>query len=230
MKLKPTKGLITLLGAGLGLIVLATGGLCWVQNGALTSALQKVEQKEAEVEDGQARERRREVALTNLEKDRQQIRYLETAVSDSAYVPTLLKQLEEAAVQTHNRVLGVQPQMVTQAPSRLEQRRDPDAQGKEGESAEEEKKRRKREEPYTPVGIQVSLVGGFQSTQAFVERLTQFPKIIAVEEMQVRPHQGEAGAKEQAALLDVEIKLTAFVMKEKAKPAVQASAAMGGTN
>jgi hypothetical protein len=219
------------LSAGLAVLILVSGGIFWVQNRALGETLQQAKQKEAEVEDGQARERRRELALGSLEKDRAQIRFLETAVTDSAYVPTLLKQLEEVAVQTHNRVLGVQPQLVAQAPTKLDQRRDPEAQAKgEGEGGEK-KKKEPAPEPYTRLSIQVNLVGGFQSTQAFVERLTKFPKIVAVEQMQVRPHQVETGAKTDDSLLDVEVNLTAYVMKDPAaKPAVTASAAVGGTN
>jgi hypothetical protein len=231
VRIKPTKGLIALLGGALGLLLLATAGIAWAQNGALSDMRLKVQAKQTEVRDGQSRERRREEALDSLEKDRERLRFLESAVSDAAFVPTLLKQLEDLAVQTHNRVLAVQPMVQVQAPTRLQQRRDPEAQAKGEEAAKDGAKgeeKKKPEEPYTPLTIQVSLVGGYQSTQAFVQRLTQFPKIIAVEELQLRPHHAED---RQADLLDVEVKLTAYVMKEKApaRPALTASADTGGT-
>jgi hypothetical protein len=234
MRLKPTRTTIGLMGGALALVVLATGGLLWVQNNALTETLRQVEAKEAEVQDGQRRERRREEALSTLEADREQLRFLESGVSDAAYVPTLLKQIEELAVQTNNRVLGVQPQRVQEAPNRLQQRRDPEAQAS-GEGGADDKEKPQKAEPYTPLGIQITLVGGYRSTQAFIERLTQFPKIVAVEEMQLRPHRGGPSEKDASALLDVEINLVAFVMKAKPQPrrseagTVSASAAVGGS-
>jgi Tfp pilus assembly protein PilO len=225
-----------MLSGALVLTVLGTGATVWFQNDALSATLKKAEEKESELHDAQKRERRRDEALSSLERDRERLRFLETAVSDSAYVPTLLKQLEEVAVQTHNRVLGVQPQLNVQAPTRLQQRRDPDALEKAGQGGSGEKKEEKKPEPYTPLPIQVTLVGGFQSTQAFVERLTKFPKIVSVEELQLRPHRADAKEKSQGSLLDVEIKLTAFVMKEGvngARPqngAMSAAADTGGTH
>jgi len=120
----------------------------------------------------------------------------------------------------------VRPQIVQEAPTRLQQRRELDAQGEKKE--EDEKEKKKAPEPYTRLGIQVNLVGSYRTVQAFTDHLMRFPKILAVEEMQLRPHRaaGEA-VNESAALLDVELRLTAFVMKEAApaKPAVTAIAA-----
>ena len=233
MRLKPTKNTIIILGALLGLVVVAMAGILWLQGSMLDETQQKLAARETELKDGQLVARRREDARTALEADRAQLKFLETAVSDSAYVPTLLKQLEDLATSTKNQVLGVRPQLVAEAPTKLQQRRDPDAQAKEGEPAGDGKEEKKKPEPYTRLIIQVNLVGRFDSTQAFVDRLTRFPKIVAVNELQLRPHRAAGGKPEDSdGLLDVEIRLTAFVMKEGAAalPAVTASADVGGTN
>ncbi|HEU4752769.1 MAG TPA: type 4a pilus biogenesis protein PilO, partial [Armatimonadota bacterium] len=152
---------------------------------------------------------------------RAQIHFLESGVSDAAYVPTLLKQLEDLASSTHNKVISVRPSMEAAAPSRIQQRRDPDSEAKGGDGADKEKEtEKKKPEPYTRLSIQVTLVGGFTSTQQFVDRLTRFPKIIAVDQLQLRPH--AAQDTDRQGLLDVDLKVTAFVMKENtfaARPA-----------
>lgn len=235
MRLKPTKTVIALLGATLVLVAGGTGGVLWLQNGALASTLKIVESKENEVLDGQKRERRREEALRNLEADRQRLQFLEQSVSDAAYVPTLLKQLEELATRTDNRVLGVQPEAAAPKPVRkVDERRDPDAQAKEGQAGADGEEAKEPEEPYTPLVIRVSVIGNYRSVETLVERLTAFPKIVAVEEVQLRPHRPEAGKEETANnQLDVDLRVTAFVMKQpaKAKPgdktAMTASAAVG---
>lgn len=237
MRLKPTKGTIALLGGVLGLIIISAGTVVWFQEKALAETTANLQAKQAEMKDGQKVLRQRDEVRASLEQDRAQLLYLENGVSDAAYVPTLLKQFEDLAATTHNRVLGVRPIADVRGPSRLEQRRDPNAQGKSDSSGDKEKKETVKPEPYTRLAIQVSLVGNFQSTQAFIDRLTRFPKIVSVEEAQMRPHsaQGPNAAKEQG-LLDVEVKLTAFIMKEAApaakttENAVTARAVAGGTN
>jgi hypothetical protein len=216
MRIKPTKTVIALLGATLLLASAGTGGVLWLQNGALNSTLKTVEAKEDEVLNGQKRERRREEAMRTLEVDRQRLQFLEHSVSDAAYVPTLLKQLEELAVRTNNRVLGVQPEAAApKAVRKVDQRRDPEAEGKAGEKAGEgDGEAPEPEEPYTPLVIRVSVVGSFQTVETLVERLTAFPKIVAVEEVQLRPHQTVAGkSEERGDLLDVDLRVTAFIMK-----------------
>lgn len=237
MRIKPTRGMILLLSAALVVLVAGTGALLVLQSSALSATLATVEAKEEEVLNAQKRERRREEALRLLEADRERLQFLEASVPPAAYVPTLLKQLEEVAWRTENRVLAVSPESAAQKPVRkIDQRRDPEAQARSAESGgggEQEEK--EPEAPYDARVIKVSLVGTYRSTQVLLERLMSFPKILAVEDIQIRPHRPELGEGDRPDLLDVELRVTAFVMKEPVapgatqKPAVQASAQWGGT-
>ncbi|MGV3720677.1 MAG: type 4a pilus biogenesis protein PilO [Actinomycetota bacterium] len=234
MRLKPTKATIALLGGVLALVIIGTGAIVWFQQKKLTETVVILKAREAEKADGHKIARQRDEMRVALEQDRAELLYLENGVSDAAYVPTLLKQLEELASTTHNRVLGVRPIADTRGPTRIEQRRDPNAQAKAGSSSAE--KEEAPPEPYTRLAIQVSLVGSYQSSQAFVDRLTRFPKIVSVEELQLRPQHavGLPAAKDQG-LLDVEVKLTAFIMKDAPAAvssdasAVTAQASIGGS-
>src|SRR5688572_8420896 len=132
MRLKPTKSTIIALGGVLTLVVVASGTGIWFQQKALSEATALYRQRQSEMDDGKKIARRRDEVRTALEQDRAQLLYLETGVSDAAYVPTLLKQLEELGSTTHNQVLGVRPIADTRGPTRIEQRRDPNAQGKSG--------------------------------------------------------------------------------------------------
>src|SRR5689334_520097 len=191
MRLKPTKNTLVLLAAVLGLLTVALGGVLWLEWTATVQTNQVWQTKDAELRDGQKIARRREDARRSLDEDRQQIHFLENSVSDAAYVPTLLKQLEDLATSTHNRVLAVRPQVVADpGPTKMQQRKDPDAALKDtgsGDNKDAEKKVEKVD-PYTRLGIQVTLVGGYQSTQLFIDRMMRFPKILSVDEIQLRPH------------------------------------------
>lgn len=212
------------------MVGLVTGLVCFLQKNALAETDKVLQAKVVELQDGERVARRRDAARENLERDRTQLQFLETAVTDAEYVPSLLAQVERLAKATHNKVLGVRPQTQTAGPSRIEQRRDPDAQSKTTGVAEGDKA--PTPEPYTPLAIQVNLVGSYQSAQSFVDRLMRFPKIIAVEEVQIRPHRQNASVYNSSALLDVELKITAYVMKPEATPRhrVASAAGTGGIN
>lgn len=220
MKLKPSKGLIGLLSGVVVLIILATAGVLWLQQQALTGVRSALKQREESLHDGQRMARRQQDAREALAQDEQQLRYLEASVSDQAYVPTLLKQIEDLAKRTQNSVVSVRPQAGSKKPTKLQQRRDPEAQAKakEGEAAGEEGEKVEKPEPYTPLEIQVNLIGTFKSAQLFIGQLERFPKIVAVEQVELRPHNstGPLGPA-PASRLEVNLKVTAFVMKEKAQ-------------
>jgi hypothetical protein len=230
MRLKATRNLINILIGAVAVLILAAGGIVWLQKGALAETEKVLAAREAELADGQKVARRQQMAEELLEQDRSQLRFLESGVSNAAYVPTLLKQLEDLARSTSNKVLGVRPIGVAKAPTRIQQRRDPDAQAAAG--AEGDKKKVEKPEPYTRLAIEVSLIGTYQSSEQFVSRLMRFPKIVAVDEVSLQPHKATK-ADEPQDRLDVKLKLTAFVMKEEpvTSPSVKtASAAVGGIN
>jgi Tfp pilus assembly protein PilO len=223
--------------AALGLVILLSGGIFWVQRGWLAEATDQLADKQSELQDGRAIAKRREEARSKLEADRALIANLEPGVSSAAFVPTLLKQLEALATQTQNRVVGVRPQVVQQGPSKIEQRRDPDAQAK-GEanganSGDKKDAKKELEEPYTRLEIEVNLQGKFASAQRFVDQLMRFPKIVSVDQMSIHPK--PAGEKDEPGLLEIQLKVTAFIMKGEqpqlpAQPAVSASNTLTGSS
>ena len=220
--LKPRKGLIGILAAFLGLVLLGGAGTLWMQNSTLTRMTEELRQKEEEKSQGERIARRQVEAEQQLEMDRARLEFLEAGVPNAAYVPTLLRDLEALAVNTHNRVSSVRPELVpVKAPTRLERRRDPNAADKpEGENGEK-KEPEEKPKPYDPLYIKVSLVGTYPQIQAFLQQLTRFPKIVAVQELQLRPHAG-AGKPEMANMLDCDLKLTAYIMKDSGRISVDA--------
>ncbi len=226
MRIKPTKGTILLLGVMLAAAVVTFGGAVWFQRQAVDQAVTTLAAREAELADGRQIARQRDSARDAVERDRQELAFLENGVTNSAYVPTLLRQLEDLARGTANKVVGVRPEVVTQAPTRLQQRRDPDAQGSGTAGSEEPEP---KPEPYTKLSIDVSFYGTYRSCQAFLARLNRFPKIIAVEEVQFQPHRDERDRfTANQTILDAKAKLTAFVMKENQVPVSPVATASSG--
>lgn len=238
MRVKATKNTLIALGGGLLLVALLFGGLWHVQSSAVGKLRAELERKQKDLEDGQKTARREAEVLEALARDEEQIRFLESGVPEAAFVPTMLAQIEGLARETRNTVLGIRPVVVKETATKLEKRRDPEAQTKDGKKdpkAGDKKAEAKKPDPYTRLTIEVSLVGSFASSEAFIARLTQFPKIVSVEEVNVSPFTAR-GAKQEAsaATLTTQIKLMAFIMKEptpatqKGGATVRASADLGG--
>jgi Tfp pilus assembly protein PilO len=236
MRLKPTKMTIIMLSVVCGVIVLAAGTAAYFQNEQLTVLKTQLTAKEKEVQDGMTISRRKDQALEALKQDREQVHFLEDGVADAAYVPTLLKQLEDLAGETTNKVNSVRPQIIVQAPTKLDQRRDPEAQAKGGDKKTDDKSKKEvkpKEDPYTKLAIQVNMIGSYRSVQAFATELQRFKKIMAIERLSMVPYRDpNLRSGDRSDKLAVDMELTAFILKQKTpvKTPDPAKVASGGIN
>jgi Tfp pilus assembly protein PilO len=218
LRLKPNKQTILGLAGALVLLVLACIGLFVKQQATLAVAAANLAAKQKQVDEGTAVASRLASVEGLLQKDRDELKNLEHSLPNTAYVPTLLRQVEGLARETHNVVRGVRPKIEVAPPPRRERRSDPEAAAK-GDEADAEKSKdqseKKAPEPYDKLKIQLSLTGRYADCLQFIHRLTNFPKIVAVNEVQLRPKFDE---KTSAPALDVDLNLTAFILKENAQP------------
>ena len=158
-----------------------------------------------------------------------QIRFLESSVSTKAYVPTLLRQLEFLAKSVDLRVVSVRPQPKVEPP--------PDTEKSDAQKAEAAKSEAKKTpSPYDELKIDVEVKGHYMNALDFMYRLTTFPKIIAINTVQMLP---ETQADYLGSpSLKVTYNVTAYVLRaesEKAKKETSArsrsthTAGQGGT-
>lgn len=187
--------------------------------GKLHAVATELKSKEQKVADAERVAKTLEESRLRYLDTRAQIRYLESSVSTQAYVPTLLKQLEQLGKSVKLKVLSVRPQPIAQtnAPVR---RLSSGAQASQGnvESASEQKAGSSTaqpvtvEKPYDELPIDLELEGGYMSAMQFLYGLTSFPKIIAVNRVELSP----VGAAEafNSPKLSIRLNITAFVLKD----------------
>jgi Tfp pilus assembly protein PilO len=215
LKLKPNKRSIIGLVGALGLLVLACVALFVRQQQALSVVNAELEAKQKQWEEGSALASRLDTTIKLLQADRDRLKFLEAALPNVAYVPTLLKQVEDLARATHNEVRGVRPRIEVKAPPRRDRRADPEAEAKSEEAKKqqaEEEAEKKAPEPYDKLKIQLSFTGGYQDCLQFIQRLTSFPKIVAVDDVALHPRIEEDAAHPK---IDVELNLTAYILQSK---------------
>jgi Tfp pilus assembly protein PilO len=215
LKLKPNKRSIIGLAGALGLLVVACVALFVKQQQSLAVVNAELAAKRKQWEEGSALASRLDTTIKLLQGDRDQLKFLEAALPNVAYVPTLLKQVEQLARETHNEVRGVRPRIEVKAPPRRDRRSDPEAEAKAEEANKQkaaEEAEKKAPEPYDKLKIQLTFTGGYQDCLQFIQRLTTFPKIVAVDDVALHPRVEDDAAHPK---IDVELNLTAYILQDK---------------
>lgn len=179
-----------LIAAALGVVLLGAGAIYW-QFSLKQGATARVQQLEEVVPD--EAELNAELAASEeaLDEASIQLAHLESGIPTVAYVPTLLKELEQVGVMSDVKVTGVRPLPPTATP--------PGAP--------------KKQEAYTELDIDISGRGTYSSIMTMVDQLADFPKIIAVKTVSMAPQAkaGNAGAYEY---IETQVRLKAFVFPE----------------
>jgi Tfp pilus assembly protein PilO len=190
------RGLVTM---SIAVLLVGGGAIYWQYTG-YTDLQARVQAAEKQLEEGKSIAQRLDQTQQQYQNALQRLKHLELSVSERAYIPTLLKQLETAAKSRRLKVLSVRPS-AAQPQAKAQQEGD--------EQKTEEKK--KPAEPYERQVIDVSVQGQFWDIMRFTEDLTRSPKILAVERVQFRPRQ----RKEPTDPFEVEAQftLTAFIFR-----------------
>lgn len=187
--------------------------------GKLRAVATELKSKEQQVADAERVAKTLEESRLRYLDTRAQIRYLESSVSTQAYVPTLLKQLEQLGRSVKLKVVSVRPRPVAvAAPTR---RLNSGAEAAKGnvEAASQQKAGSDGaqtaaavDKPYDELPIDLELEGSYVSTMEFLYGLISFPKIIAVNRVELSPAGATAAFK--SPMLSIRLSVTAFVLKE----------------
>jgi len=143
---------------------------------------------------------------------RAQIRFLEASVATQAYVPTLLKQIERLGKSTKLRVIGVRPKMENPALKKRPSAEEGDKAASADSATGAPKMKEPPPKPYDELSIDLQLEGNYMNALDFLYKLTSFPKILAVNSVQMIPSGGPGVI--GSPRLTIDINVTAFVFKE----------------
>ena len=131
-----------------------------------------------------------------LNESQLKLDHLERSVSQAAYVPTLLTELENVGKQNGILVLGVRP-----VPKQATK-----PKKGEGEVSKNDRK------PYTELDIEVRGRGNYRSVLNFVNALQTFPKIVAARTIALTPKADKFGDNTSVSLeVTVELRTYLFI-------------------
>ncbi|MHB1000603.1 MAG: type IV pilus inner membrane component PilO [Armatimonadota bacterium] len=204
LAIKPSKkafvGLICI-----AVTLLIVDGYLYYNRSSKLSVLQaELQVKSDKLENSTQIARRLESVETRYTDVQTQLGALEQGVSTRAYVPSLLRQLEDLGRNNNLRVEGVRPiPVIKQQP------------------ASTETGAKKPVEPYDKLNIEIQIVGNYWDIVSFIDQITAFPKIIAVREVQLIPSTASQSDKSKSSrnLLSAKLSTTAFILKNQTLPA-----------
>jgi Tfp pilus assembly protein PilO len=212
IRLKPDRRSAGILAAALVGLAAGGGALLYQQESSLANVVKQLQDAEKQRDESARVASRLADTEMRYKQDTEHLKFLEASLPSMEYVPTLLKQIEQLCRDTHNEVRSIRPDAAPAKPVRAAVRRtDPEAQGDDANKPAEKPK----PEPYDRLQIQVALTSGFPEYQSFLQQLTKFPKIIAVDRVQLRPRT-DNDHPSGAPHLDVDMQLTAFILKDTA--------------
>jgi len=202
LKIRATKNTLIVLSCIAALILFGCIGMC-IRG---SSNLQAMEAQVKEKQDLLANSKRTARMLEDVEREyadsQMKLSALEKGVSTKAFVPTLLRQLEDLGRTSHLRVVGVRPKPAVEAPKTAA------APGPDGKPAAQAVA---KPEPYDKLDVDVEVTGKYWDVVGFLKKLTAFPKIVAVSGIQVSPLPD--GKKAGSPQLSVKLSVTTFILK-----------------
>lgn len=178
------------------------GALVFFQNGSVGEEQTKLAKVKAEYKDEKKVKQELATSQQDLQKLQERLAHLEKGVQDYAYIPTLLRQLEETGKTCGLQVVGVRP-----IPPKL----DPN-------------KKDAAKKPYDELDVEVASRGKFGKVTAFLGSLGNFPKIVAVRSVTMQPKSDPMHPFAQPDL-DAIVTIRAYLFKDGSKPT---STATGG--
>lgn len=175
--------------AGLGATYWAWSGM--TEQAAVLQTLRKESENEEDVR-RQLRKSREELAVIA-----QRLGHLEVGVSEGAYLPTMLREIETAGHRCGLDILGLRPA--------------PAPEVKADKTDEKVKK------PYREMDIELKARGNYGAVLRFVRALDAFPQVVAARAISLQPRAdvGTDGKSRDLGTLEVSVNLRAFVFKEQ---------------
>ncbi len=190
-------------------LVLAVFALLYVnRSGNLKTVQDEYRQKKDKLDRSQEIAARLPVARQEFLDAKQKLSFLEQGVSSKVYVPTFLRQIEALGKRNNLQVVGVRPKRSDDKPAPVVSKAvDDDKKGDKDRVAKAPPPK-----PYDELEISIELKGKYWDALKFMQQITSFPKIVAVNDIQISPEGRTVTL--ASPELSIKVNATAFILKE----------------
>lgn len=192
-----------------GLLTVVGGGLIWMANASNSEQVTHIATISKELRDEKEVQKEFEDSQKRVDDLKFKLKHLEEGVQQFAYIPTMMKELEEFGKKNQIKIVEIKPI--------------PGVVAKDKED--------KKKSAYDEMNINVKCRGSYEDSLRFLDAIKVFPKIVAVRTVSLSPHSDNQTKKTLKPVLDLELELRAYAFKEDQAPAKQvATTAKRGTN
>ena len=191
---------LLLIGGGVGIYAIQT---------KQSAADAELASKEAEVGNSQKIAARYQFTLDAYNATMEQLKFVEPAMSQESYVPTLVEQLQRMAVADHLKLTSVRPGLVV----------DPAPPAKTDNSTAAAPATDSKQAPqstYKLMPFSISVEGTYTQIMTFVYHMTKFPKVVVVQGLSINPKGDSSNVSSvgKSPLLGAEINLQAYLFNQ----------------
>jgi Tfp pilus assembly protein PilO len=160
-----------------------------VASGWLRQAETVLSSRESQVENSKKVAMRLDASQRKYEEVAAKLTVLERSVSKAEYMPTMLKQLETAGKAVKLDVVGVRPVISQEKPASTNKSAGSEQDGASSSTAAGAAAKKKAPKPpYDTMLVDIEVEGSYWNTMRFLDGLTKFPKIVAVNSVQMSPN------------------------------------------
>jgi len=198
-----------------------------VASGSSRQAKSELSSREAQVENSKKVAMRLDASQLKYQEVAARLTILERSVSKADYMPTMLKQLENTGKAVKLQVVGVRPAIETEKKAAPPANR-PAGDGQDSSASPAPAAAKKTApKPYDTMVVEVEVRGSYWNTMRFLDELTRFPKIVAVNGVEISPNgdslrqvveRGGRGRSTVSPSLNVTLNLCAFVFPVEKGP------------
>src|SRR3569833_4654536 len=203
-------------------ILLVGGARIAVLNSQVGKKQLEADNLAAEVGSSEQVAQRYEMTRKSYDDTIDHLKYLETSVTTTSYVPTMLQQLQTLAQTTHLKVMSIRPGAIqTAAPPKPASSTSTDSSSSSSSTDTSASASAKKAPPYDTANITLDVVGTYRQTAAFLYDLTRFPKIVAVSSATLHPDCADPTMNPLGSPnIHSTLSITAYVFHDNDAPAV----------
>lgn len=197
-----------------GAVAVVGGGLIYMTSTAISDQEAQIAKMRIELRDEKEVQKELDESLGRVTSLNEKLNHLEAGVQDFAYIPTMLKELEDFGKRNTIQITQVRPMITPEEPK------------KEGEG-------KKRETAYRELNVLVKGRGSYENALKFLGAIKNFPKIVAVRTLSLTPKMDAGSKKSAKQTLEMEFELRAYAFKDEEKPEKSekvTTAVKGGSN
>lgn len=196
-KIRRLESAVRIIGLAILITLLLGIGSAYFPYSMISEAQNRLAERQKALEQARQAPGQLRILQAQLEQTQRSLAFLERGVSEAAYIPTMLKQIEDTARALNLKIVAIRPQQPAQ----------------NNTSGGQNDAKKPQAKPYEEQIIEISLQGHFWNLMSFLKQLDEYPKILAVQTMNLQARTPTQQTAETNPELEARFTVKAFIFR-----------------